>query len=81
MQPTSQTFRPIKFEFSNPDFLDYNNYQSLPTEVKHTVEMSPWQIAFLSGLIKKYKPKKVLEVGVSAGGGGSSIIKCIKIIG
>lgn len=78
VQPTSQTFRPIKFEFSNPDFLDYNNYQSLPTEVKHTVEMSPWQIAFLSGLIKKFKPKKVLEVGVSAGGGAVALLNALK---
>lgn len=31
-------------------------------------EMSEFESAFLCGLIKKFKPKKILEVGVAAGG-------------
>ncbi len=32
------------------------------------VEMSPADHGFLCGLIKKYNPKKVVEIGVAGGG-------------
>lgn len=30
-------------------------------------EMAPWEQEFLTGLIQKYKPKKVVEIGLAAG--------------
>lgn len=42
------------------------------------IEMTEWEVSFLSGLIKKYKPKKLLEIGVSAGGSTAAILSCIE---
>lgn len=56
--------------------MERKNYQNtISKEVLNTykdVFMSPNERIFLSGLIKEFRPKKVLEVGVAAG--GSSII-------
>lgn len=43
-------------------------------------EMSDWQLGFLCGLIKRYKPKKLLEVGVAAGGTTAVILNCIAML-
>lgn len=40
-------------------------------------EMSASERGFLCGLIKKYCPKKIVEVGVAAGGTTSVILSCI----
>lgn len=57
-----------------------------PLEIKKSLsssgaEMSEWQSAFLCGLIKEYKPMKILEVGVAAGGTTAIILNCISILG
>lgn len=41
-------------------------------------EMSEFESAFLCGLIKKFKPKKILEIGVSAGGTTPIILQCLE---
>ena len=43
--------------------------------------MSEFESAFLCGLIKKYEPKKFLEVGVAAGGSTAIILNCLENIG
>ena len=43
--------------------------------------MSESESAFLCGLIKKFRPKKILEVGVSAGGTTPIILQCLEDIG
>ena len=43
--------------------------------------MSEFESAFLCGLIKKYEPKKILEVGVAAGGSTAIILNCLEDIG
>ena len=43
--------------------------------------MSEFESAFLCGLIKKYEPKKILEVGVAAGGTTAIILQCLESIG
>lgn len=43
-------------------------------------EMSESQQAFLCGLIKQYKPKKLVEVGVAAGGTSTVILSCIQTL-
>jgi len=53
-------------------------------EVAHLVakysEMHETERAFVTGLILHYKPKKVLEVGVSSGGGSVVILNAIRDI-
>lgn len=44
------------------------------------VEMTDYQSSFLCGLIKKYKPQKIVEVGVSAGGTTAIILKCLDVL-
>ena len=45
---------------------------------EHKAEMSPLQHGFLCGLLKEYRPKKVLEIGVSAGGTTAVILNCLQ---
>lgn len=44
-------------------------------------EMSDWQSAFLCGLVKKYKPSKMVEVGIAAGGTTAVLLNCISMLG
>lgn len=44
-------------------------------------EMSKWQSMYLCGLIKEFKPKKILEVGVAAGGTTALILNTLDLIG
>lgn len=41
-------------------------------------EMSASDHGFLCGLIKRFKPKKLVEVGVAAGGTSAVILQCIQ---
>lgn len=45
------------------------------------VEMSSEDHGFLCGLIKKYSPKKVVEVGVAGGATTAVIMNCLSMIG
>ena len=68
--------------FHNHILYDITNYDTYEVykfnEIKHKLEKTKcsqmWanQKEFLNGIIRKFKPKKVLELGVA--GGGSSII-------
>lgn len=66
----------VETEFSATDF-EFENYEThilnqIGEKIKEKSEMHFTEQAFLNGLIRKYKPKKILELGVSAG--GSSVI-------
>lgn len=45
------------------------------------VEMSSADHSFLCGLIKEYRPKKVVEVGVAGGGTTAVIMNCLSMTG
>lgn len=45
------------------------------------VEMTENELAFLCGLIKKFMPHKIVEVGVAAGNTTCVILECIKQLG
>ena len=44
-------------------------------------EMTEFESAFLCGLIKELKPRKIVEVGIAAGGTTAIILKCLEMIG
>lgn len=44
-------------------------------------EMSEFDSAFVCGIIKEIKPKKILEVGVAAGGSTAILLECIDMLG
>ncbi|AOZ97314.1 class I SAM-dependent methyltransferase [Butyrivibrio hungatei] len=43
-------------------------------------EMSSWQQGFLCGLIKEYDPKKIVEIGVSAGGTTAVVLNALSML-
>ena len=49
-------------------------------KIPNEPEMSSFESAFLCGLLRKYKPKKILEVGIAAGGTSAIILKCLDIL-
>ena len=51
------------------------------TRVENEPEMSEFESAFLCGLIKKNNPRKILEIGVAAGGTTAIILQCIDYLG
>ncbi len=59
---------------------DYSLRKEIVSQVAHIedIEMSEHDSAFLCGLIKKVRPKKILEVGVAAGGTTAIILKCLE---
>jgi len=51
------------------------------TKVENEPEMSEFESAFLCGLIKEKRPKKILEIGVAAGGTTAIIMQCLNDLG
>lgn len=47
---------------------------------KSYAEMTPWQLSFLSGIIKRRNPQKILEIGVSAGGTTAVILSTLTLL-
>ena len=43
-------------------------------------EMSEWQLSFLCGLLKNNNPKKIVEIGVSAGGTTAVIMETLRLM-
>ena len=64
----------------------YENYETSVLEViRHTdfqiySEMLPVESAFLNGIIRKHRPRKILEIGVAAGASSALILNAIKDI-
>jgi len=46
----------------------------------HFTQLSKIDMQFINGMIRKYKPKKLLEVGVASGGSSAIILNAIKNI-
>lgn len=62
------------FSFDEKDL----DYTILNNENRKFCEMSEFDIAFLCGILKKYKPLNILEIGVSAGATSAIILELIK---
>lgn len=52
----------------------------LQSGIEFIPEMTEYESAFLCGLLKKYKPRKIVEVGVARGGTTSIIVKCMQCL-
>ena len=44
-------------------------------------EMSEFESAFVCGLIKEKRPKKILEIGVAGGGTTAIVMQCLNDLG
>ncbi len=47
---------------------------------KNKSEMTERELAFVCGLIKERRPKKIVEIGVAAGATSSVILNCISML-
>ena len=60
--------------------IDVNILNSIQDRIEKYIELKPDEQKFFNGLIRKYKPKKLVEIGVSAGGSSALILNAIKDI-
>ena len=65
-------------EYDNHILNEINNTLDIETYGNKISEMTYLERKFLNGIIRQYKPNKILEVGVAAGGGSSIILNAIK---
>ena len=64
--------------------LDYEprkKFFTTPPLIPGEPEMSEFESAFLCGLLEKFRPKKILEVGVAGGATTAIILNCLEKIG
>ena len=59
----------------------YEPINNLSNKELDKSEMTVDQMGFLCGIIRKYMPQKIVEVGVAAGSTTSVILKCVEMIG
>jgi len=62
------------------DDIDVNILYHIQNKIQPFIEQSWNEEKFLNGIIRRIKPKKILEIGVSAGGSSSIILNAIKDI-
>jgi len=61
-----------------PENIDTEKFNAIAPEIYEFTEMSPPENCFLLGLIRHFKPKNILEIGVSSGGGTGLMLQAIK---
>lgn len=59
----------------------YDPIDNIDNVEQYHPEMTRWESGFLCGLIKKYRPKKVVEIGTAEGGTSIIIQKCLMMLG
>jgi predicted O-methyltransferase YrrM len=52
----------------------------IKNDAKINCEMSDFQLAFLCGILKNKKPRKIVEVGVAYGGTTCVILECLRLL-
>ena len=52
----------------------------IENKIKYLTELSKGEKSFINGLIRKIKPKKIVEIGVFRGGSSAIILNAIKDI-
>ena len=60
--------------------IDTNILFSIEDKLEGYIEMTKDERKFLNGLVRKYKPKKIVEIGVSGGGSSALILNAVKDI-
>ena len=61
-----------------PENIDAEMFNAIPPETYEFMEMALPEKKFLLGLIRYFKPKNILEIGVSSGGGSGFMLQAIK---
>lgn len=75
----------LDFESRNkivPHLPDGDRAEELADKLgSHKIAMTAFESAFVCGMLKKFKPKKILEIGVASGGTTAVILQCLEDIG
>lgn len=67
-----------RLDFIIPEACEKDILKKLPDAIKEISEMNEEERVFLTGLILKYKPRKVLEIGVAAGASSAVILNALE---
>jgi len=65
---------------NNPEDFEKSVLEEIEPELKALSEMSVSERQFLNGIIRQHRPKKIVEIGVAAGGSSAVILNAIKDI-
>ena len=60
--------------------IDTNILLTIQNKLEDVIQTQPDEQKFINGIIRKYKPKKVVEIGVSGGGTSALILNAVKDI-
>jgi predicted O-methyltransferase YrrM len=74
----------MKNWFVDKDLLFYDPCRVVSSKIdfpKNEPEMTEFELAFLCGLIREKKPRKIVEVGIAAGGTTAIILECLSMLG
>jgi len=63
-----------------PENIDSEMFNAMPQKAYELMEMTFPERKFLFGLIRHFKPKNILEIGVASGGGSGLMLQAIKDI-
>ena len=61
-----------------PENIDTEMFNAIPPETYEFMEMATPEKKFLFGLVRHFKPKNILEIGVSSGGGSGLMLQAMK---
>jgi predicted O-methyltransferase YrrM len=68
----------MDIDFSSIETHDTFCLDEIKDKIQGQCRMEPSEQYFINGIIRKAKPKKVLEIGVAAGGSSCIILNAIK---
>ena len=64
----------------HPELYGREIFDQIKSKYNERLVMSKYEYYFVNGLIRLYKPKKLLEIGVCSGGMSAAILNSIKDI-
>ena len=70
----------LQMEFSNIETFDLNILEPIESKLFDFIELTTNEQRFFNGILRKVKPKKIVEIGVSSGGSSALILNAIKDI-
>ena len=70
----------LNFSNTSLETFDLNILEKIEDKIQDLIELLPEERMFFHGLIRKIKPKKIIEIGVSRGGSSALILNAIKDI-
>ena len=67
-------------KFSNIENFEQERFFEIENKLKGFIEMTTDEQRFINGMVRKVKPKKIVEIGVAYGGTSAIILNAIKDI-